>query len=158
MTREALATLLDSEGRLLEAAWAYELAWCESSLSADGLLNLVAIYYSLCDPGQHMNAPAGSNIASIADVRAREILAHASAPCGVSTEFATWSLMFRAHVDGEHVPQEAFERLAISGSLFAEIVTAESRDQLSAPARALLDAGPQPITERIRVMMSYCGQ
>jgi hypothetical protein len=155
MTRADLAASLDSEGRLLEAAWAYELAMSASRLSADGVLNLIAIYYSLSDPGRYMAMPGGSAIASVADVRAREILADRSRHVGAASEFEAWNLLFRAHVDGENVPMEAFERLVAEGSILAEFVVCEFHEQLSARARHYVQPNERALSERIRVMTSY---
>jgi hypothetical protein len=150
-----LANALDRQGRVLEAAWAYEMAMRDSAHSLDGILDLVAVYYTLSNPGRYMFAPSRPEIASVAMARARELLAIAIERFRPDVEIETWVLMLRAHRYGENVPFEAFERLASAGSLFAEVVVRDTREQLSARAEHSFAVPPASWTERTRVMRAY---
>lgn len=86
MTAAEMAAHLDKDQRLVDAAWAYELALLESREFLEIHLNLIAVYFALNEAPMISIHPLGQAISGVAFSRALEIIERARAHFGDQSE------------------------------------------------------------------------
>lgn len=157
MNYRALALEFDGAGRVVEAAWAYELAIQDPAADREALLNLAVLYLVCNDTGFFAAHQLHPSFVDAAYPRALEVLAVLEARFGRSAEVEYWRLHMRERVLGEAIPAEVYERLAAQGvtaahvSLYAASNRAEHRDG----AEQVFIAARERATARQRYLLSF---
>lgn len=153
----SLAIELDRDGKLVEAAWAYELAIQGGPLPLDASLDLVGIYLTCADAGYAASEELPMHFVDAAYSRAHEVLASCSERYANHPEVAAWRLFLRERVLGERWPLEVFERLAMEGSELALVAlfVASDRQRFSTEVRSILTAASAADSARKRYLLSY---
>lgn len=152
----ALGASLDRVDRLVDAAWAYELALQHSPVSVDLVLDLVAVYLTCLDAGYAMSKGLSEGFTEGAYGRANEVLDLGVRTFGDLPDFEAWSLALRQLVLGEEIPRSCFEQLAAGGSDLAAIeASLESDPRYLAQAKQVFGRSAARDTARRRYFMSF---
>ena len=157
MSYQQLAAGLDADAKLIDAAWAYELAVQGTEASLEEYLDLAAVYFTLTDPGYFLAHDIDRRVIDVAYVRAQEVLILAAKRFGTSSETSAWQFLLRERVLGESFPREIMERLAHAGSSTATLALyiASERTLFAHEAKAVIDEARSQTTARKRYIFSF---
>lgn len=157
MTYLEWARDLDREERIVEAAWAYEIATREEDTGLDASLDLVALYLSAQDLGfasRHRLSPQWSAAAARRGV---EVLDAAEQRLGKLGEIDAWRLYLRERVAYEDIPDHAYEEVAVRTSAlmaYFRLYIASGGLRYREEVKPLFELVRQPLTERQRYLSS----
>ena len=156
MSYRDIAHALDGEGRVVEAAWAYELAIQDPIVDREVFLDLAALYFICNDTGFFAANRLHRSFVYSTCPRAMEILALLESRYGRSAEVDAWRQHMRERVLGELIPAEVYERLASEGSAVAHVLlyVASGRTMHRAEAERVFAAVRQGATARQRYLHS----
>lgn len=157
MTFLECARDLDRDERIVEAAWAYEIAARDGDSGLDVSLDLVALYLSAQDLGFASRHRLSSLWSAAAGRRGVEVLDAAEARFGKLGEIDAWRLYMRERVAYEDIPESAYEEVAARTNApmaYFRLYVASGGLRYRKELKPLLELIRQPVTERQRYLRS----
>jgi hypothetical protein len=153
-----LARNFDERDMPREAAWAYEVSLADPGADLDAFLDLVALYFSMCDTGYVASHHLDQRFSDVAYDRAVEVLNLAKSRFGARVEIDFWRLYIRERVLGETVTRDAYLKLAFTSGAalpYLPIFVASRGKEFREQVEPLIAASRFGRTARERYMRSF---
>jgi hypothetical protein len=157
MSYREIACAFERESKIIEAAWAYELAIQGPDVDREMLLDLAVLYFVCNDTGFSSAYHLHPDFVDAAYPRALEVLALADTRFGKSPETEYWRVHMRERVLGDSIPAEVYERLAEQGAqeAFVSLYAATNRSAYRSQAERAFHAAKRGATARQRYVLSF---
>lgn len=147
----------ERERKVVEAAWAYEVAIQLEQLDHESMIDLAVLYFVSNDTGFFSAYNLDSKFVDAAYQRALDVLSAADLRFGSSSESEFWRIHMRERVLGDIIPLEMYERLAVAGaeSAYIALYAATNHEQFRNEAHRIFEACEAAATAKQRYLLSF---